>query len=61
MSELRKIWFKGKVFYVDPKLQEIRNVKNPHDSYSFEEYCEIRKEAVGLGCGTCQIHGGCEL
>lgn len=60
MSELRKIWFKGKVFYVDPKLQELRNVENPHESVSFEEYCDSRKE-LSLGCGGCQIHGGCEL
>lgn len=70
MSELKKIWFKGKPFYVDPKLQELRNTENPHDAYSFEEYCEIRKEVhlklsgaeyYGDGCGMCQLHGTCEL
>ena len=61
MSELKKMWFKGKVFYVDPKLQELRSVQNPHEVFSFEEYCELRREAVGLGCGTCQLHSKCEI
>lgn len=70
MSELKKIWFNGKVFYVDPVLQELRQVENPHNSYSFEEYCDIRQQQVvnnqfvqsaSSGCGRCLLKGACEL
>lgn len=59
-KKLRKMWYKGKAYFIDPKLQEIRNVQNPHDTLSFEDYCEARKE-VTAGCGWCQLHGVCEL
>jgi hypothetical protein len=40
MSELPKIKIGDKVYFVDKKLEELRNISNPHETMSFEAYCE---------------------
>lgn len=36
--ELPKITWKGKVWFLDERLKQIRNVENPSDFLSFEEW-----------------------
>jgi hypothetical protein len=67
LSELPRISFNGNYYFVDEKLSEIRNVKNPHDGFSFEEYCKLRSDAEFLrypekpGCGHCKLKRICVL
>jgi hypothetical protein len=37
MSELPKIKIGRKTYYIDTKLQELRNIKNPHDTEPLTE------------------------
>ena len=37
MSELPKVRLRGRIFYVDTRIQELRNVSNPHDHFSMRQ------------------------
>jgi hypothetical protein len=38
VGQLPTIKFKGKTYYVDERLEQLRNVNNPHDFMSQDEY-----------------------
>jgi len=40
--ELPKLTIRGKTYYVDERLMQLRNVKNPHDYIDFWDNVQMR-------------------
>jgi len=43
MQELPKVKIGRKTYYRDDRLRQFRNVENPHDWISFEEFLKKKK------------------
>ena len=41
MKELKKVKVRGKFYYLDERLKQLRNVKNPHDFINLNDF-EVR-------------------
>ena len=44
MGRLATTKFRGKEWFIDEQLREIRDVDNPHERVSFEDWCKAREE-----------------
>jgi hypothetical protein len=38
MIRLKKVKLKGKIYYLDERLKQLRNIKNPHDFIDLNDF-----------------------
>lgn len=56
VNELPKVKIEGKVYYQDDRLQEYRQVTNPHSRIKFDEIGERKAEPVEVKKDLTQKH-----